>query len=513
MADIVINDETFPGVASVTLNSTTDTATFLSTDYVLVGTPEVAETAADMTETDKIYVYVGSETGYTAGNWYYFNGTSWESGGVYGSSGGGISNNARNLLKYVLQRVAYTETGMEVYVNALYQALAETSGGGTTYDYVIANALVNVTSNNSASGINDGDSYTATLTADSGATMDSVTVYMDDEDITSTAYNSSTGVVSIASATGDIIIIATATAPVTSYTITNALSHITNSNSASSITSGDSYSATLTADTDYYMGSVIITMGGIDITSTAYDSSDNSITISSVTGDIVITATAVEIGIPTGYTEVAYITADQTGSTKDGSSRWKATEYIDTGITITAEDWTTTMKIEASLYFLPDYVTKTTYMRNGASGALNFGGIIENNRAPRYWCSPSTAKIDVQVPTDGTFSEISTEIDLSTRAWTFSIDGGTAYTGTGSIATIYGRNVIIGAFWDAANNLMHQPMWCQWKYYKVYNGSTLVASLVPCVRDSDGKAGMYDVVRRQFYPSSGSADFTYTALS
>lgn len=509
MADIVINDETFPGVASVTLNSTTDTATFLSTDYVLVGTPEVAETAADMTETDKIYVYVGSETGYTAGNWYYFNGTSWESGGVYGSSGGGISNNARNLLKYVLQRVAYTETGMEVYVNALYQALAETSGGGTTYDYVIANALVNVTSNNSASGINDGDSYTATLTADSGATMDSVTVYMDDEDITSTAYNSSTGVVSIASATGDIIIIATATAPVTSYTITNALSHITNSNSASSITSGDSYSATLTADTDYYMGSVIITMGGIDITSTAYDSSDNSITISSVTGDIVITATAVEIGIPTGYTEVAYITADQTGATKDGSSRWHATEYINTGVTVT-EDWQS-IRIVAKLLFLTDYVAKTTYQRNGSSGALNWGGIIENNHAPMYWCSPSTAKLS-QVSTTN-FEEISAEMDLITRDWSFTVDNGTPTLGHSSLTTTYGRNVYISAFQDVANNLIHQPMWCNWMYYKVYNGNTLVANFVPCVRDSDGKAGMYDVVRRQFYPSSGSADFTYTALS
>lgn len=48
-----------------------------------VGSPLVAATAAAMTDTDKIYVYTGSETGYTAGDWYYYNGSAWASGGVY----------------------------------------------------------------------------------------------------------------------------------------------------------------------------------------------------------------------------------------------------------------------------------------------------------------------------------------------------------------------------------------------------------------------------------------------
>lgn len=51
-----------------------------------VGTPLVAATAADMTDETKIYVYVGSETGYTAGNWYYYDGSAWQSGGIYNST-------------------------------------------------------------------------------------------------------------------------------------------------------------------------------------------------------------------------------------------------------------------------------------------------------------------------------------------------------------------------------------------------------------------------------------------
>lgn len=45
----------------------------------------LAPTVADFVNKDLIYVYTGSETGYTAGNWYYWNGSAWTSGGAYGS--------------------------------------------------------------------------------------------------------------------------------------------------------------------------------------------------------------------------------------------------------------------------------------------------------------------------------------------------------------------------------------------------------------------------------------------
>lgn len=51
-----------------------------------VGSPLVAATAAAMTDITKIYVYTGSESGYTNGNWYYYNGSAWTSGGVYNAT-------------------------------------------------------------------------------------------------------------------------------------------------------------------------------------------------------------------------------------------------------------------------------------------------------------------------------------------------------------------------------------------------------------------------------------------
>ena len=50
-----------------------------------IGSPLVANTAAEMTDTDRVYVYTGNETGYNNGDWYYYNGTEWVSGGTYNS--------------------------------------------------------------------------------------------------------------------------------------------------------------------------------------------------------------------------------------------------------------------------------------------------------------------------------------------------------------------------------------------------------------------------------------------
>lgn len=51
-----------------------------------LGTPMTADTAAEMVEESAIYVYTGSETGYTYGDWYYYDGEEWISGGAYAST-------------------------------------------------------------------------------------------------------------------------------------------------------------------------------------------------------------------------------------------------------------------------------------------------------------------------------------------------------------------------------------------------------------------------------------------
>lgn len=58
----------------------------LTTIRSQIGSPLVASTSSAMTDRTKIYVYTGTQSGYTAGNWYYYNGSSWVSGGVYNSA-------------------------------------------------------------------------------------------------------------------------------------------------------------------------------------------------------------------------------------------------------------------------------------------------------------------------------------------------------------------------------------------------------------------------------------------
>ena len=118
---------------------------------------------------------------------------------------------------------------------------------------------------------------------------------------------------------------------VTRYTITNNLTNVSTSNSANSIAEGSSYEAKLSVSTGYNIGNVSITMGGVNITSTCYN--NKTINISSVTGNIVITAEAVE---STGTTDMdskytlAYSLGEET--VFDGSSN------IETGVKLFDSD-------------------------------------------------------------------------------------------------------------------------------------------------------------------------------
>ena len=157
-------------------------------------------------------------------------------------------------------------------------------------NYIVEQHLLNVESSFVGSSIISGQAFSADITADTGHTLASCVVTMGGVDITATAWNSGTGKVSIANVTGNISI--TATASINKYSVTQTLTHCTTDIDVTEAEYGSSISGTITADDTYEISSVTVTMGGTDITSTAYDSTDDSITIGSVTGNVVITATA-----------------------------------------------------------------------------------------------------------------------------------------------------------------------------------------------------------------------------
>ena len=119
--------------------------------------------------------------------------------------------------------------------------------------------------------------------------------------------------------------------PFTIYTVTNTLTNVITNNDATKVVSGKEYTATLTPVSGYTSMSVTVMMGGTNITSASY--SNGVITITEVTGDILITAT--------GLSTVA-VTITGTGNARhcyatiNGTKQYKAgTHEVNTGDTIT----------------------------------------------------------------------------------------------------------------------------------------------------------------------------------
>lgn len=75
-------------------------------------------------------------------------------------------------------------------------------------------------------------------------------------------------------------------------TITKNLTGCTLSNAASQVDYGEAYTATIAAESGKTITSVVVKMGGADITATAYTASSGAINIAKVTGAVTITAAA-----------------------------------------------------------------------------------------------------------------------------------------------------------------------------------------------------------------------------
>ena len=78
------------------------------------------------------------------------------------------------------------------------------------------------------------------------------------------------------------------------YTVTQNLTNVTSNYSGTAIDSGSALTITLTENEGYSLVEPTVTMGGTDITDTAWNASGNTISIAEVTGNVVITATATE---------------------------------------------------------------------------------------------------------------------------------------------------------------------------------------------------------------------------
>lgn len=121
-------------------------------------------------------------------------------------------------------------------------------------------------------------------------------------------------------------------------TITYNLTDVGSSNTTTSIESGSGYATALSTRQGYSLNNVTVTMGGVDVTSNYYSS--GSIVIPRVTGDIVITATAVlsASSITATYTQSG--TVYDTASLDDLKSDLVVTANYSDGTSAIVTDYT-----------------------------------------------------------------------------------------------------------------------------------------------------------------------------
>lgn len=136
--------------------------------------------------------------------------------------------------------------------------------------YTVTKALTDVTADNSAATAKQYQPYVAAITPADGKVISNLKVTMGGTDITSSVFKGTTDILRRAVA----------------YNLTQCVS----SNTRIYAIDGQSYVTTLAANEGYALENVQITMGGTNV-STYYK--DGIISIPEVTGDIVITATAV----------------------------------------------------------------------------------------------------------------------------------------------------------------------------------------------------------------------------
>lgn len=139
--------------------------------------------------------------------------------------------------------------------------------------YSVTNTLTNCTSSNAETQVVEGGSYEATITANSGYELESVTVTMGGVDITATAVSG--GKITIAAVSGDIVVTAVAEEIVANYT--NLFAPVSTQinkrlNSSNAVVSADGYIVTnfidvsdkvpFTANTKIYIKGAGFTNGG-----------------------------------------------------------------------------------------------------------------------------------------------------------------------------------------------------------------------------------------------------------
>lgn len=214
--------------------------------------------------------------------------------------------------------------------------------------YTVTNTLAqNVNADRYIKGVSAGKSYSATIT---GSTLSAVSVNMGGTDVTSSVYNSTTGAIAIPNVTGNIVI---SEGEVQTYTVTANVTGGT-ATGATVIAEGGSGTVYVTPNQNYRLPSSI-TVSKPEATTYSYDSTNGTISLSNVIGNVTITVVCEE------YTPAVYnITTTVTNGTYSGATT--ITENSTANVVVAADTG----------YALPTTISVSgaSYEYNNVTGAI-----------------------------------------------------------------------------------------------------------------------------------------------
>lgn len=423
-------------------------------------------------------------------------------------NGSGLTETSSKLLIKVLRNGLYAND-MSEDIDTL-----EIELGANIVSYAIANNLTNATNNNVETSIKEGFSYSASIVADLGYILSNVTVTMGGNDITSEVYSG--GVINIPSVTGNIIITATAiVSETTMYSITNTFTNVSTDNPSTSVEENGGYSANLTPTSGYLLESVTVTMGGVDITSSAY--ANGVVTISSVTGNVAIIAIASE-----PQSEEVVLLKSITG---DGAS------YIDTEFIMDSFDYRYEFDIQTneSSDFNKDYPKGYFFfgadMYNVGTAYHSVLGYLSGKTQLSFDVNGSNSKggswniatffadqIGYCVCKNG-FAQVYTDAEHTTAPnWNSATTGASDDESKLPIIPLYLFTVNYNSGTNGGNVSQrgyNTPKKMTLYNFRVYQDSTntLAHEFLPARQGA--KIGMYDTVTQKFHENKGGGTFSY----
>lgn len=194
--------------------------------------------------------------------------------------------------------------------------------------------------------------------------------------------------------------------------------------------------------------------------------------------------------LPDGYTRVEYI--ESTG-----------TQYINTGFNPNP----TTTKVETT--FQVTSVSQNNQRLFGTRAATN-----DVTRMCDVLWNTVTGRSRLRLDWTGSISLVGAQQTLNTDITLVCenntvIENGTLYKSNTKKNTSYlGYPLYIGTLATNGDLISGNPnASSKWKTFKIYDNGTLVRDYVPCYRDSDEEAGLYDLITNTFYTNAGTGTF------